>query len=64
MNVVDESAPQVMVGSSGFIFGEFLHPGSQKPSLKSIKIMKYSIAFFWLESIQKKLRKILVFDEL
>lgn len=32
MNVVDESAPQVMVGSSSFIFGEFLHPGNQKPS--------------------------------
>ncbi len=32
MNVVDESAHQVMVGSSGFSFGEFLHPGNQKPS--------------------------------
>jgi hypothetical protein len=35
-----------------------------KNEVKSIKILKYSIAFYCLESIQKKLRKIMVFYEL
>jgi hypothetical protein len=37
MNVVDESAPQVMVGSSGFIFSEFLHPVTKNQVKNQLK---------------------------